>query len=452
MSAQAALLQRKCACGAGAGTGAAGRCPACERKKTLGLQARLAVGAAHDPLEHEADQVAAQVLRGDAGPAPAIRHASAALAQPAPAAPWARAETAPDSVDTVLAGPGSPLAPALRRDMEQRFGHDFSRVRIHADGSAARSAAELGAHAWTVGQHIAFAPGRFAPGHHTGRHLLAHELTHVVQQSAAPRQAQQVQRDLAIEPQVAAPVERPMSEPDIEDAIRFNASQFDDPYTFAVIRDVIGVSRFPGVSDRDLALGIARWQASHGIAQDGRLGPVTVTYVVEELQAENNPGDAALLIADFPRRALLDITTAFCGCIPNLEREIRAGNFFIGEYTACGADPANTTGPQIESCISARAAARGSRLVTAGTTSSTGAVRVAPVAGPCGPLAERLTLAHEQIHSVHTRELQQQHGRGAAFRAAFVDAGDWVADEINSRRTDIAVANWMIDVLRRACP
>jgi hypothetical protein len=76
-----------------------------------------------------------------------------------------------------------------------------------------------------------------------------------------------------------------------------------------------------------------------------------------------------------------------------------------------------------------------------------------PVARPCGPRAERLTLAHEQIHSVHARELQQRHRRGTrAFRTAFNEAGDWAADEINSRRTDIAVANWMMDVLNRACP
>lgn len=449
MTTRAAPLQRKCSCGSGVSTGAADRSPACERKRMLGLQTRLAVGSAHDPLEREADLVADHVLHGTSG-CPAIRRATATLAQPSWADPAsASTQSAPDSVAAVLATTGRPLAPALREDMEQRFGHDFSRVRIHADNLAARSATELGAHAWTVGPHIAFAPGRFASDNHAGRHLLAHELTHVVQQAAAPTH---VQRDLAIEPQVAAPIERPMSEQDIRNAIRFNARQFNDPYSFAVIRDVIGISRFPGVSDRDLALGVARWQAMHGIAQDGKLGPVSLTFVVEELQAENNPGDAALLIADFPHPSLLDITPAFCGCIPRLQHEVSEGNFFIGEYTACGADPANTTGQQIEACIQARAAAVGSTLVTAGTTSSSGAIHVAPSAGPCGPLEDRLTLAHEQIHSVHTRELRQQHGHGAAFNAAFNDAGDWVADEINSRRTDIAVADWMIEILTKACP
>ncbi len=185
MSTRAAPLQRQCACGTQVGAGASGRCPACERRKAQGLQARLAVGAVHDPLEHEAEQVADQVLRGDGGRRPALRQAGAALAQQAAAPRAARPHAAPASVDAVLSSVGEPMAPALRSDMEQRFGHDLSRVRIHADGAAARSAQELRAHAWTVGPHIAFAPGRYAPGSAAGRHLLAHELTHVVQQGAA---------------------------------------------------------------------------------------------------------------------------------------------------------------------------------------------------------------------------------------------------------------------------
>ncbi len=64
-----------------------------------------------------------------------------------------------------------------------RFGSDFSGVRIHDDSAAADSARQIGALAYTLGSHIAFAPGRFAPQSGPGRHLLAHELAHVVQQS-----------------------------------------------------------------------------------------------------------------------------------------------------------------------------------------------------------------------------------------------------------------------------
>jgi hypothetical protein len=68
--------------------------------------------------------------------------------------------------------------------MEPRFGHDFSRIRIHADSEAARAAAALGAAAFTVGHHIAFARERFRPGTAPGKRLVAHELTHAVQQAA----------------------------------------------------------------------------------------------------------------------------------------------------------------------------------------------------------------------------------------------------------------------------
>ncbi|WP_230473402.1 DUF4157 domain-containing protein [Dyella choica] len=71
-----------------------------------------------------------------------------------------------------------------RLSMEDHFGHDFSRVRVHADARAAESAGVVHAHAYTVGHHVVFGAGRYAPTEPTGRHLLAHELTHVVQQQS----------------------------------------------------------------------------------------------------------------------------------------------------------------------------------------------------------------------------------------------------------------------------
>jgi hypothetical protein len=86
------------------------------------------------------------------------------------------------AVSDLLVG-GAPLPPALRRDMEQRFGCDFSAVRIH-DGPGAEAATKsLSAKAVTIGSHIAFDAGRFAPDTSDGRRLIAHELAHVVQQS-----------------------------------------------------------------------------------------------------------------------------------------------------------------------------------------------------------------------------------------------------------------------------
>jgi lipoprotein-anchoring transpeptidase ErfK/SrfK len=71
--------------------------------------------------------------------------------------------------------------------MEQRFGHDFGRVRMHADEEAASSARQLGAEAYTVGAHIYFGERRFDPDSWRGEKLLAHELTHVLQQTSSGR-------------------------------------------------------------------------------------------------------------------------------------------------------------------------------------------------------------------------------------------------------------------------
>ncbi len=94
---------------------------------------------------------------------------------------------APAIVGSVLAAAGRPLSGPVRTTMEARFGHDFSRVRVHTDATAASSARAVHALAYTVGSDIAFDAGRYAPDTAAGQRLLAHELAHVVQQrSTAP--------------------------------------------------------------------------------------------------------------------------------------------------------------------------------------------------------------------------------------------------------------------------
>jgi hypothetical protein len=94
-------------------------------------------------------------------------------------------DTAPALVEQVLGSPGQPLDESARAFMEPRFGRDFSRVRVHTDARAAASARRVGALAYTVGHHLVFDRGQFDPLGATGRQLLAHELTHVVQQGAS---------------------------------------------------------------------------------------------------------------------------------------------------------------------------------------------------------------------------------------------------------------------------
>ena len=90
---------------------------------------------------------------------------------------------APSIVHEVVGSGGRPLDTTTRTFFESRFGHDFGAVRIHDDTQAARSASAINADAYTVGNHVAFGQGGYAPGSRDGLRLLAHELTHVVQQS-----------------------------------------------------------------------------------------------------------------------------------------------------------------------------------------------------------------------------------------------------------------------------
>ena len=163
-----------------------------------------AIGRADDPAEAEADRAADQVMRGVTpqitGNAPSLRRECAAcetedqLHKTADASGWHGAVSAPPIVGEVLQTPGQSLAPATRGFMEQRFGHDFSRVRIHADGAASRSAEAVAARAYTVGSDVVFRRGEYAPEALAGRRLLAHELAHVVQQSKGGAPVPMVQR------------------------------------------------------------------------------------------------------------------------------------------------------------------------------------------------------------------------------------------------------------------
>jgi hypothetical protein len=88
----------------------------------------------------------------------------------------------PPIVHEVLRSPGQPLDPATRAFFEPRFSHDFSQVRLHTDTKAAESARAVNALAYTVGQDVVFGTGQYAPQTGEGKKLLAHELTHVMQQ------------------------------------------------------------------------------------------------------------------------------------------------------------------------------------------------------------------------------------------------------------------------------
>jgi hypothetical protein len=172
------------------------------RTKGGALETKLTMNAPGDAYEQEADRIADRLAESPAGPT--LRNAPPNI-QRVSAQSRGEPEQAPPSVDHALNSPGRALDPPVRQEMENRFGRDFSYVRVHTDATAARSARDVSANAYTVGSDIVFGTGRFAPTTREGRRLLAHELTHVVQQSGAARTANSagaqhmLQRDMGFE-------------------------------------------------------------------------------------------------------------------------------------------------------------------------------------------------------------------------------------------------------------
>jgi hypothetical protein len=184
----------------------------------LPIQTKLAVSQPGDRYEREADAVAEQVMRM---PAPVIQRSCASCAAGGKSCAGceeeksrlqrksdAAAGSSPPVSDGFARdfGPGAPLDSATRNYFEPRFGADFGRVRVHADAQAAESAREVNALAYTVGEDLVFGAGQYAPQASSGKKLLAHELTHAVQQSGAPAaDAPKLQRACINDPECKPP-------------------------------------------------------------------------------------------------------------------------------------------------------------------------------------------------------------------------------------------------------
>jgi hypothetical protein len=159
----------------------------------------LGIGEPDDALEQQADHLADDTMAGGrARPAWSLSRMSidAPLRMPVAPTPETPAGDVPSLVGDVMRSPGQPLDLHTQAAMEQRFGQDLSRVRVHADAKASASAQALNATAYTVANQIAFGPGQYAPFTPSGRKLLAHELAHTLQSDGAsvPR------GDLVVEP------------------------------------------------------------------------------------------------------------------------------------------------------------------------------------------------------------------------------------------------------------
>jgi hypothetical protein len=168
------------------------------------IQAKLAISSPDDPEEREADNVANTIMRKPVG-APSSRPCSCShngemceecrqkQSQPT-ISRQASAQFAPIDVprivSDVLRSPGHPLDAATRAFFEPRFGHDFSHVRVHTGPEAAASARSINALAYTSGSNVVFAASQYSPYTTVGQTLLAHELTHTIQQQESTAQVQ----------------------------------------------------------------------------------------------------------------------------------------------------------------------------------------------------------------------------------------------------------------------
>lgn len=246
----------------------------------------------------------------------------------------AGAGTAPPVVHDVLSRSGQPLDGGTREFMESRFGRDFSGVRIHTDAKAAESARAVNARGYTVGSEIVFASGEYRPSTAAGRRLLAHELTHVVQQGgqtpendwlpvrpaaenpereAAANAARAhelgslpathagvtgVQRDLATAPPPDARAQDELTPDQIHTALAFNRTRFTAEQT-RLIQDIIGTEPTGNWTEGDIQA-VAQIQEEYHLKKDGQIGAETFRFLDREQGLEGaSRSDAECLTSFF---------------------------------------------------------------------------------------------------------------------------------------------------------
>jgi hypothetical protein len=239
-------------------------------------------------------------------------------------------------VHDVLRSPGQPLNAQTRAFMEPRFGHDFSRVRVHADSRAEESARAVNARAYTVGQQVVFGAQQYRP-HDSSSRLLAHELAHVIQQRrganstdnltigsaddpleheadlAASRATQgsvaavrmntpgslrRLQRDLATPPPaVAAPAQPNLTPDQVQEAIRFNRARYNEANT-RLIQNLLG-GPVTGAWTEDNIEAIANTQEEYGLPKDGKVGEATFRFLNREQRLEGMTRSNANCLVSF---------------------------------------------------------------------------------------------------------------------------------------------------------
>jgi len=249
------------------------------------VQAKLEIGQIRDIYEQEADRVAdavMQMIEPDG-----IRLAEAIIQTKQSPDKGMEVASGLEARIKHLSGRGQPLPEQVRAFFEPRFGHDFSMVRIHTDVQAAELARALNARAFTVGQDVVFGTGQYAPGTAAGMRLLAHELTHVVQQTDAGivdgHRHRLIQRTIGDGHDLQSP--RFAGDPILEacfDNERLLRTGDRGPAVVKIQQALIDAG-FPmprfgadGIFGAETKAAVQNYQSAHGLAIDGIIGPITV--------------------------------------------------------------------------------------------------------------------------------------------------------------------------------
>jgi len=279
------------------------------------IQAKLNVSTPGDPLEEEADRVADTVMRMTDSQADSRVTVSTPLSQvnrkcleceeeegmlQGKTEPGDQIEVSrgvETQIDT-LRGGGQPLPESMRAHFEPRFGHDFSGVRLHTGTDAARLARSINAKAFTIGQDVAFGAGQYSPETNTGQRLLAHELTHTIQQGSSrglstpslqrtigdghDLQSSRFAGDLVLEACF-----------DNERLLRFGSS---GPAVLKIQQALVDagfllpVFGVDGIFKSETQAALRDYQRARGLASDGIVGPLTMGQLDSEFASQVPPG------------------------------------------------------------------------------------------------------------------------------------------------------------------
>ncbi|MCT4623272.1 MAG: DUF4157 domain-containing protein, partial [Schleiferiaceae bacterium] len=266
------------------------------KRSFFDVQPKLKIGAPNDPYEKEADRVADRVVSDKGGGL--INAKNYSIQRKCNSCEEEEAVQAKQNTNGTTpsfnhnnfknqlnscSNEGSKMESSVQRKMSSKMGADFGKVRIHTGNNAQQMSTSINAKAFTHGHNIYFNQGQYNPSSKEGTRLLAHELTHVIQQNGGSKA---IQRDLAIplpNPNAATPE---LSDTQIQDAIEYNQRHMRNAEEIRVTRDVLGLSHDQPTIDTAFVNAVARYQARNFITADGKIGRVTSARLSREFTAE----------------------------------------------------------------------------------------------------------------------------------------------------------------------